>query len=200
MISGYIDAFGAIIMVVAQLLSTDPQYNIDYTRINVKETFCLAQNIWFEARGESEKDWIMVGLTTMNRIKDTRYPDTICEVVWDEDQFSWTDDGRPDSIDLSTPQNKRKWLEIIKTSILIVTNNVEDISEGATHYHAHYVRPRWARSMIHLAHTDGHKFYKTRDAEYHLVNEYDIHINYWSEYLLQFLSSLIPLEYESNPG
>jgi spore germination cell wall hydrolase CwlJ-like protein len=34
---------------------------------------------------------------------------------------------------------------------------------SATHYHATYVRPRWARTMIRMEKIGHHIFYKTRN-------------------------------------
>ena len=42
---------------------------------------CLAQNIYFEARSESQAGMIAVAQVTMNRVKHPRYPNTVCEVV-----------------------------------------------------------------------------------------------------------------------
>lgn len=67
-----------------------------------KQTYCLAQNIYWEARGEPRKGQIKVGLSTLHRVKDKRFPNTICKVVFDKrwhkkmkryvHQMSWTYD------------------------------------------------------------------------------------------------------------
>lgn len=49
--------------------------------LNREEVKCLAQNIYFEARGEPLQGRIKVGLSTVNRVKDNRFPSTICKVV-----------------------------------------------------------------------------------------------------------------------
>lgn len=51
---------------------------------------CLAINIYHEARGEPVIDQIAVAAITMNRVKDRDYPDSVCEVVNQPYQFSWT--------------------------------------------------------------------------------------------------------------
>jgi spore germination cell wall hydrolase CwlJ-like protein len=55
-----------------------------------KQINCLAQNIYHEARGEPVSGQLAVAYVTLNRKQDTRFPDTICSVVYQRNQFSWT--------------------------------------------------------------------------------------------------------------
>lgn len=55
-----------------------------------RDVECLAKNIYFEARGESLRGQIAVALVTINRVESTKYSDTICGVVYQKGQFSWT--------------------------------------------------------------------------------------------------------------
>ena len=52
---------------------------------------CLAQNIYFEARSESQAGMIAVAQVTMNRVKHPRYPNTVCEVVKQDPTYTWAD-------------------------------------------------------------------------------------------------------------
>lgn len=56
----------------------------------------LACNIYWEARNQSTEGMIAVAMVTLNRVKDSRFPNTIAEVVWQDQQFSWTVDGKLD--------------------------------------------------------------------------------------------------------
>lgn len=49
--------------------------------ISDKDIECLARNIFYESGGEPLEGKIAVGMVTMNRTQDQRYPSTICEVV-----------------------------------------------------------------------------------------------------------------------
>lgn len=51
---------------------------------------CLTANIYHEARGEGTLGMVAVGQVTLNRVKDSRWKDTICGVVYQPYQFSWT--------------------------------------------------------------------------------------------------------------
>ena len=91
-----------------------------------KEISCLAKNIYFEAKNQGTGGWLAVAFVTLNRVKDTRYPNTICEVVyqgpskpsWQDPkkqipirhkcQFSWFCDGKPDDI-----RNQSKYTDIL---------------------------------------------------------------------------------------
>jgi N-acetylmuramoyl-L-alanine amidase len=130
---------------------------------------CLAMNIYHEARGEPLAGQLAVGFSTMNRVADKRYPDTVCDVVhqakyhgWDmgnpirnQCQYSWFCDGLSDN-----PQDGKAMLESVILSQNIIAGNVTDISEGATHYHADYVHPYWADTLTSVLYIGSHIFYK----------------------------------------
>jgi len=73
---------------------------VEYNLISEKDTpeiYCLAQNILFEASTEPVAGKIAVGLVVLNRVKDTRYPNTICEVVKQGPIYeSWKTRNNPD--------------------------------------------------------------------------------------------------------
>ena len=62
------------------------------------DIYCGAQNIYFEAGSEPFEGMMAIADVTINRKKDTRWPDSICNVVWQDKQFSWTHDGKSDNI------------------------------------------------------------------------------------------------------
>lgn len=129
-----------------------------------KEQKCLAEGIYFEARGESELGQAAVAQVILNRVRNPAYPDTICAVVYQDKrqrnrcQFSFACDGRPERI-----AEQRQWL--------IAKRIGRDVTEGriwvaevgdSTHYYANYVRPGWARRMIKMNTIGAHLFYRTR--------------------------------------
>ena len=68
------------------------------------------------------------------------YPNTICEVVWQSKQFSWTDDEISDE-----PKNRKAF---VKAAWLYLISGMMDKTQGATHYYAHNkVDPFWAKEM-----------------------------------------------------
>tara|TARA_R110002167_G_scaffold248516_1_gene454579 strand:+ start:544 stop:957 length:414 start_codon:yes stop_codon:yes gene_type:complete len=135
----------------------------------VEAVMCLALNLYYEARDQPVVGQLAVGFSTMNRVKDERYPDTVCEVVkqakyhaWDMEnpirhkcQYSWFCDGMSD-----VPTNDKAMLEATILAANIFYGRVTDISNGATHYHATYVNPYWADHMTVLFSIDDHIFYR----------------------------------------
>lgn len=122
-----------------------------------EQVYCLAQNIYFESRNESNLGQQSVAWVTMNRVDDSRFPDQICDVVWQDRQFSWTHDGRSD-----TPREAEAW-QIAQFNAMYVLHNREDKmdpTEGSTHYHATYVSPNWARDLDRIVRIDEHIFYR----------------------------------------
>ncbi|WP_279483736.1 cell wall hydrolase [Aureimonas sp. SK2] len=128
-----------------------------------KEQACLARGIYFEARGESEKGQAAVAQVILNRVRNPSYPKTICGVVYQNQdwknrcQFSFACDGIKDVI-----WNKRAY-GTAKRIAGEVTRGETWLSEvgSATHYHATYVNPRWARTMQKVDKIGLHIFYRT---------------------------------------
>jgi N-acetylmuramoyl-L-alanine amidase len=129
---------------------------------------CLAMNIYHEARNQQIIGQIAVSNVVLNRVKDERYPNTICDVVRDaklksngypkinQCQFSWYCDGKPD-----TPLDIMRWEDSKSLARLILNNKkLFDVTNGATHYHATYVDPYWNKSMKETVRIGQHIFYK----------------------------------------
>jgi len=125
-----------------------------------EEIKCLADNIYFEARNESIKGQVAVALVTINRVKSKHYPDNICDVVWEHKQFSWTLDGKSDTPREGKAYNRSVLVATILLNSMYINDDFHDFTEGATHYHANYVRPYWAHNMKYIASIDNHIFYK----------------------------------------
>jgi hypothetical protein len=58
------------------------------------DLFCMVHNVYHESRGESVLGQAAVAYVTLNRVRSPAYPDSVCDVVWQKGQFSWTEDGR----------------------------------------------------------------------------------------------------------
>lgn len=122
-----------------------------------KELNCLALNIYHESRGESLTGQFAVAEVTLNRMKDDRYPNDVCAVVWQKNQFSWTNDGNTDN-----PKDNKSWTiaKRIARSISIRYNSQISITNGATMFHAAGVKPRWRKHFKKTIQIDGHIFYR----------------------------------------
>ena len=115
-----------------------------------REVRCLALNIYFEARGEAQLGRFAVAAVTMNRVKSYKFPKTVCKVVWQRRQFSWTHDGKSDR-----PTDKKAWREARALAKMVyskyfgiqeISKGAWDITQGALHYYSISIpQPYWAK-------------------------------------------------------
>ena len=113
---------------------------------------CLADNLYHEARGEGEKGMKYVGHVTLNRVKSKRYPNTVCGVVYQRNQFSWT---------RNKPAIKEKKAYSRARAIaraLLKRDESKTHFFGATYFHATHVRPTWASSKKVVMRHGNHVF------------------------------------------
>jgi N-acetylmuramoyl-L-alanine amidase len=154
-----------------------------FTEERQPELYCLAQNIYFEAKSEPLAGQYAVADVVLNRVNDTRYPNTICEVVQEGPtreswktreqkdlapkeriyypikhrcQFSWYCDGKADNV-----RDSDAWRIAQEVAFRIVEEKrMRGITEGATHYHADYVSPKWASKIQLVGSISTHIFYR----------------------------------------
>lgn len=130
---------------------------------SAREQQCLASGIYFESRGESVKGQAAVAQVILNRVRNPAYPDTICGVVYQNEdwrnrcQFSFACDNIKDRV------NSQYHWKVAREVALAVTAGKIWLKEvgSSTHYHAIYVRPAWARTMKKVGRIGLHVFYRT---------------------------------------
>jgi spore germination cell wall hydrolase CwlJ-like protein len=167
--------FDAVISNKPSTLILDPKIDANHAWLNAPlpaathtaaETKCLAQAIYFEARGEPQKTQVAVAQVVLNRVKNPAYPKTICDVVFQNAdhlnacQFSFACDGLPETID-----EPDAW----KTSMDLATKILADDDKSmyladigaSTHYHDTSVLPEWAGEMQRVEQVGSEIFYKT---------------------------------------
>lgn len=123
-----------------------------FTSQKQTELRCLAENIYFEARSEPVEGMIAVAFVTMNRVNNSRYPNTICEVVKQRTvrtcQFSWWCEDKPNNISVNkllTFEHNLVYNDIVRLATMFYANydKLADPTSGALFYHADYVSPNW---------------------------------------------------------
>lgn len=118
-----------------------------------KQVTCLADNIYFEAAHEPLDGKKAVAFVTINRVLTGNYKDDICGVVYQKTggtcQFSWYCDSNVTSKRL-TVRDTMLYNEIrdIAVNMLINYERQEDVTGGATYYHADYVNPGWKLQRV----------------------------------------------------
>lgn len=114
--------------------------------------FCLATAIYFEARGEETLGQMAVAQVVINRMVDDRYPDTVCDVVWEPKAFSFTHDGKSDK--MKHAESRSKALQVAKSTL-----RGDGIGITSTHYHTLSVSPYWNQHYSVDGVVGNHVFY-----------------------------------------
>jgi len=168
-------------IILAAVISTA---DIQAQQITDRAPECLALNMYYEARSQGTAGLFAVSAVVLNRVNDSRFPNSVCEVVeqgpiresWktrenkslpeskrkyypikNRCQFSWFCDGKSD-----TPRNKKMYQELLDLAKLIMYNELilVDITDGALFYHADYVTPGWAKTKQKTVEIQDHIFYR----------------------------------------
>ena len=131
---------------------------------------CLALNTYHEAKNQSMIGQVATAQVVMNRVADSRYPNTVCEVVKQgpkykgsdvpvrhKCQFSWFCDGKSDE----PKRDSKEWRMAQEYARIVLSGRIVlDVTEGATHYHATYVKPSWAKTKTRTTRIESHIFYR----------------------------------------
>ncbi|MDJ0922286.1 MAG: cell wall hydrolase [Henriciella sp.] len=127
----------------------------------VRQTQCLAEAVYYEARSESSAGQLGVAEVIMNRVKDHRYPNTICDVVYQGAtrttgcQFTFTCDGA-----MGKKPRGSRWDKANTVAAHVLMGLNETKTAGATHYHATYVNPVWNSGLVKTRQIGTHIFYR----------------------------------------
>jgi N-acetylmuramoyl-L-alanine amidase len=124
-----------VMTAIALMLDTGTTY------LDPSEVICLSQNVYHEARGESLPGQLAVAYVTLNRVEDDRWGSTICDVVSQPKQFSWTAGEAPKSV-----TEPHAYETAVVVALMAMTGLTGDPTQSATHYYAHdKVTPSWSK-------------------------------------------------------
>ena len=164
--------FAAGVAFLMLFASETKAFNFD--TVISEDEYCMALNIYHEARSENMAGQFAVADVVLNRVNHRNYPSSVCGVVrqaelsewWltqgrevpvrDRCQFSWYCDGKKDD-----PMDGDAW----SNSLLIATQILRHglytgLTEGSTHYHADYITPFWAPTLHQVGTIGSHIFYR----------------------------------------
>ncbi|KLE34312.1 cell wall hydrolase [Aurantiacibacter luteus] len=119
------------------------------------EVRCLAQAIYFEARGESLEGQLAVARVIINRAESDAFPDDYCSVVTQRSQFSFVRGGR-----IPEPGAGAAWTRAQAVARIAHRDQWDSPAGDALYFHATHVRPRWAGRMTARATINRHIFYR----------------------------------------
>jgi len=152
--------------------------------VDVDKAVCLAQNMYYEARNQGSAGILAVTAVVFNRVRDSRFPNTICGVIkqgptresWktrkikilppkerkyypvkNRCQFSWYCDGLSDK-----PKDLETYERFLNYAIGWLHSTIPfiDITDGALFYHADSVTPGWAKTKQKTVEIQDHIFYR----------------------------------------
>jgi spore germination cell wall hydrolase CwlJ-like protein len=119
-----------------------------------RDLSCLAEAVYFEARGTGLTGESAVAHVVVNRAKAPAFPDSICGVVGDGCQFSYRCDGRSDA--LAEARSRAHAFKVAET----VLSGAPDITKGALFFHSARAAPGWFKSRPRVGTFGGNVFYR----------------------------------------
>lgn len=117
-----------------------------------RELRCLAQNAYHEARGEGDAGMKAVIDVTLNRVKSKKFPNTICGVVYQKNQFTWVKSPNPII-------EEKMYRRAVKLSMLGLSGKFDGFTRNSLYYHEVNIMPRWASKLTKQTKIGNHIFY-----------------------------------------
>jgi N-acetylmuramoyl-L-alanine amidase len=119
-----------------------------------RELACLAEAVYFEARGTGAAGETAVAHVVVNRSNASEFPDTVCDVVADGCQFSYRCDGRSDAL-----SDRRQRARAYRAAEAVLAGG-SDPTNGALFFHSTRARPGWFASRPRTGTIGGNVFYR----------------------------------------
>ena len=121
---------------------------------------CLADAIYFEARGESIEGQYAVAEVILNRVESSAYPNSVCSVIKQGGirrhrcQFSFMCDGKFETI-----REPEAFAQSAKIAMIMLKGAPRELTHGAMFYHSQSVSPPWSQNFHRTATIGDHHFY-----------------------------------------
>jgi len=122
---------------------------------------CLSEAVYYEAAREPEVGQEAVAQVVLNRMRHPAYPKSVCGVVYQGSaratgcQFTFTCDGS-----LRWAPQAALWKRARTVAERALAGYVDKAVGSATHYHAQYVSPYWAPTLVKMTQVGQHIFYR----------------------------------------
>lgn len=138
---------------------------------------CLLMAVYFEGRSEPIIGQYAIAEVIMNRVADTRWPDTVCGVVkqrrlvkkHDDEgelisqrwvcQFSFWCDGKPEVF-----HNRAAYKQALAVAVGVIDDSTDYVG-GSLFYHADYVKPVWRHALTAHVMIGDHIFYIDKEGD-----------------------------------
>lgn len=120
-----------------------------------QELRCHSLNIYHEARGTHVVNQVAVAWVVKNRM--ARSNRSACAVIYAPRQFSWTA-RRP-----GPPREAAAWRRSQELALMVMRNEIQDVTRGATHFHENQIRPNWSRRAQDRVRIGAHTFLRIEE-------------------------------------
>ena len=124
-------------------------------RYSQQDVGCLAEALYHEARGEGPKGQAAVAEVILNRVDSRAFPSTVCGVINQPSQFSYTIGGR------KSIRNKGAFLRAKQIAEAALSGAPRVLTGGATYFHTPSVRPAWSNRFQRTVQIGRHIFYRS---------------------------------------
>lgn len=139
--------------------SIDEQVNKKYGSENID---CVIEAVYHEARGEDKDGWKAVSEIIINRMNNEQFPNTMCEVVKQNKQFSYRNGNKKFKLTYDNPHALYEISTTIYNHIYEIDKNHKNrlLPECAINYDGKsFKKPKWASQMKMVKEIGGHQFY-----------------------------------------
>lgn len=122
---------------------------------SAQDLSCMAEAIYFEARGESARGQAAVAEVILNRVDSRAFPSSVCGVINQPYQFSYTIGGK------KRINNKTAYQRALAIAEAALSGAPRELTGGATYFHTPAVRPKWSRNFQRTVQIGSHIFYRS---------------------------------------
>lgn len=117
------------------------------------ELRCLATAVYFESKGEPLEGQLAVAQVIINRVESRRFADSICGVVYEPKQFSFSKTA-------AVRQNSDFWRTAVAIAQIARDDRWQEVAPDALFFHANYVAPSWRQNRVKISQIGAHIFYR----------------------------------------
>ena len=142
--------FGVLASIAATLEAKSYPKQSEMQNLSKQQLDCLSKVAYFESKGESDKGMLAVIHTTLNRVKDNRFPKTVCGVVYQKSQYSWTKYN-------PKVKEQEQYARAERLAKEVVEGKHKDNTYGALFFNSLHRKPSGTVCTVRIG---GHSFYK----------------------------------------
>lgn len=142
--------FGSLSSITATLQANSVNGSSHTQTLSKAQLECLSRVAYHESKGESDAGMLAVIHTTLNRVKDNRFPKTVCGVVYQKSQYSWVKNN-------PKVKEKEQYERAERLAKEVVAGKHKDNTKGALFFNSLHRKPSGTVCTVRIG---GHSFYK----------------------------------------